>query len=107
VARRWSGALLPARVGIGHFVSVVDADAVRLETHASRQYVLSDCRRVCSAASAWRLGVYYRVSTGGTGPIPRNVAVVTFKNMKGWPVGIRTTLEVLMRDRPFAASVLY
>ena len=28
------------RVDIGHFVSVVDADAVRLETHASRQYVL-------------------------------------------------------------------
>jgi hypothetical protein len=31
------------------------------------------------------------VFPGGTGPIPRNTAVVTFKNTKGWPVGIRTT----------------
>jgi len=30
------------------------------------------------------------VDPGGTGPIPRNIAVVTFKNTKGWPVGMRT-----------------
>jgi hypothetical protein len=31
------------------------------------------------------------VSPGGSRPIPQNVAIVTFKNMKGWPVGIKTT----------------
>jgi hypothetical protein len=31
------------------------------------------------------------VSPGGTGPVPRNVAVVTFKNTTGRPVGMRTT----------------
>jgi hypothetical protein len=30
------------------------------------------------------------VDPGGTGPIPRNIAIVTFKNTKGWPVGMRT-----------------
>jgi hypothetical protein len=31
------------------------------------------------------------VDPGGTGPLPRNVAIITFKNTKGWPVGLRTT----------------
>ena len=31
------------------------------------------------------------VNPGGTGPLPRNVAIITFKNTKGWPVGMRTT----------------
>lgn len=30
------------------------------------------------------------VSPGGTGPISRNIAIVTFKNTKGWPVKMRT-----------------
>jgi hypothetical protein len=78
----------PAAVSVISLASLTPTPFVWKRTHlASTSYVGA----VAFAAPNSAGGLQYTIVNLSTGPIAPTVALVSFKNTKGWPVGIRTT----------------
>ena len=83
------GATCASPVGAIALASIAPTPFVWKASHAaSTSYTVAAKFTSPNGMAGMQLDV---VNPGGTGPLPKSVAIITFKNTKGWPVGMRTT----------------